>query len=102
MDTFLANNRDELIARCKAKVAQRPSRGVTQEQLQNGIPLFLEQLRRTLVAEKDGQAAKSLMISGASGGDATTLSEMGVTATAHGQAAHGTGVFGGPGGSRLW
>jgi hypothetical protein len=64
MDTFLANNRDELIARCKAKVAQRPSRRVTQEQLENGIPLFLEQLRRTLVAEKAGEAGKS----GATGG----------------------------------
>jgi hypothetical protein len=85
MDTFLANNRDELIARCKAKVAQRPSRGVTQEQLQNGIPLFLEQLRRTLVAEKAGEAGKSLSISGASGGDVKTLSEMGVSATAHGK-----------------
>jgi hypothetical protein len=85
MDAFLANNRDELIARCKAKVAQRPSRGVTQDQLQNGIPLFLEQLRRTLVAEKEGLPAKSLMISGASGGDATTISEMGISATAHGR-----------------
>jgi len=85
MDTFLANNRDELIARCKAKVAQRPNRGVTQEQLKNGIPLFLEQLRRTLVAEKAGQAGKSLSISGASGGDVKTLSEMGVSATAHGK-----------------
>jgi hypothetical protein len=85
MDKFLANNRDELIARCKAKVAQRPNRGVTQEQLKNGIPLFLEQLRRTLVAEKDGDAGESLLISGASGGDAKALSEMGVTAAAHGK-----------------
>ena len=85
MDTFLANNRDELIARCKAKVAQRPNRRVTQEQLKNGIPLFLEQLRRTLVAEKAGQAGESLSISGASGGDVKALSEMGITAAAHGK-----------------
>ena len=37
MDTFIANNRDELIARCKTKVAQRPSRGVTQEQLKTAF-----------------------------------------------------------------
>jgi hypothetical protein len=35
----------------------------------NGIPLFLEQLRRTLEAEDGGEAAESLKISGASGGD---------------------------------
>jgi signal transduction histidine kinase len=53
--------------------------------LKNGIPLFLEQLRRTLVAEKDGEAGESLLISGASGGDTKALSEMGVTAAAHGK-----------------
>jgi len=85
MHTFLANNRDELIARCKAKVAQRPRRAATEEQLKNGVPLFLEQLRRTLVAEEEGQAGESPSISGASGGDAHALSEMGVTAAAHGK-----------------
>ena len=85
MHTFLANNRDELIARCKAKVAQRPRRAATEEQLKNGVPLFLEQLRRTLVAEEEGQADESLKISGASGGDVATLSEMGLTAAAHGK-----------------
>src|SRR5512141_3229848 len=85
MHTFLANNRDELIARCKAKVAQRPRRAATEEQLKNGVPLFLEQLRRTLVAEEEGHAGESLSISGAAGGDAQALSEMGVTAAAHGK-----------------
>jgi hypothetical protein len=37
---FLVNNRDELIARCKQKVAQRPRRAATHQQLANGIPLF--------------------------------------------------------------
>ena len=85
MHNFLANNRDELIARCKAKVAQRPRRIATEEQLRNGVPLFLEQLRRTLVAEKDGQAGESLTISGPSGGSAQSLSELGVAAAAHGK-----------------
>ena len=85
MHMFLANNRDELIARCKSKVAQRPRRAATEEQLKNGVPLFLEQLRRTLVAEIDGEAVISLKISGASGGSAQALSEMGVTAAAHGK-----------------
>jgi signal transduction histidine kinase len=85
MRTFLASNRDELIARCKAKVAQRPRRSATEEQLRNGVPLFLEQLRRTLVAEECGEPGEMLKISGGSGGNPQSLSEMGVTAAAHGK-----------------
>lgn len=85
MHRFLSNNRDELIARCMAKVAERPRRAATAEQLKNGIPLFLEQLIRTLHAEEDGEAWESLKISGASGGDVRSLSEIGVGATAHGK-----------------
>lgn len=84
MRGFLLNNRDELIQRCKDKVALRPSRGATREQLLNGIPMFLDQLTRTLAAEDDGDAAGGLRISGPSGGDASALSEMGVSATVHG------------------
>ena len=85
MHTFLANNRDDLIARCKAKVAKRPHRDATERQLKNGVPLFLEQLRRTLQAEEADKEAESLKISGASGGDAQHLSEVGVSAAAHGK-----------------
>lgn len=85
MHTFLLNNRDELISRCKLKVAQRPKRGATHQQLANGTPLFLDQLTRTLGAEEGDEAAESLRISGPSGGDSVALSEMGVTATAHGK-----------------
>jgi len=82
---FLINNRAELIARCKHKVAQRPRRAATHQQLANGIPLFLDQLTRTLGAEEANEVAESIRISGPSGGDALALSEMGVTATAHGK-----------------
>ena len=85
MHVFIANNRAELIARCKAKVAKRPQRAATVAQLSNGIPLFLEQLSQTLEAEEGGDDAGSLRISGASGGDRTNLSEMGVSASAHGK-----------------
>jgi hypothetical protein len=71
---FLSNNRDELIARCKAKVAQRPKRAATAEQLANGIPLFLQQLTRTLEAEEQGNVAEGVRISGPAGGDTTALS----------------------------
>jgi len=85
MRAFLLNNRDELIARCKAKVAQRPRRAATAEQLANGVPLFLDQLTRTLEAEEAGNAGESLRISGAAGGGRAALSEMGVSAAAHGK-----------------
>jgi signal transduction histidine kinase len=85
MHTFLLNNHDELVARCKVKVSQRPRRAATTQQLSNGIPLFLDQLTRTLAAEEADDAAESLRISGPSGGDSLALSEMGVTATAHGK-----------------
>jgi len=85
MHRFLVNHREELIARCKAKVAQRPRRAATAEQLSNGIPMFLDQLTRTLEAEGAGDSGESLRISGGSGGDTQALSEMGVSAAAHGR-----------------
>lgn len=85
MHKFLSNNREELIARCKAKVALRPRRDATDAQLANGVPLFLNQLMRTLEAQNDGDLGESFRISGAAGGDATTLSEMGLSAAAHGK-----------------
>ncbi|AMM25987.1 sensor histidine kinase [Variovorax sp. PAMC 28711] len=84
MRRFLLNNRDELIRRCKAKVALRPLRDATLQQLSHGVPMFLDQLARTLEAEGEGDAAGGLQISGASGGDGSALSEMGVSATIHG------------------
>ena len=51
MHEFLSNTHEELIVRCKAKVAQRPRRAATPEQLKNGVPLFLEQLTKTLRLE---------------------------------------------------
>lgn len=86
MYSFLANNRDELIERCKAKVALRPTRAATLDQLKNGVPIFLEQLERTLRAEEGGEDVESVKISGLSGGDASATSEMGLSAIAHGKA----------------
>lgn len=91
MRSFLLNNHDELVQRCKAKVAQRPSRGATPDQLSHGVPMFLQQLARTLEAEDQGDRAGGFEISGPSGGDASALSEMGVSATVHGSELLGLG-----------
>jgi len=85
MYQFLANNKEELISRCKDKVAARPRRSATEQQLVHGIPIFLEQLKRTLEAEENGLAAEGTRISGASGGGGLSKSEIGVTAAAHGK-----------------
>lgn len=82
---FLKTHREELIRRCNAKVAKRPMRQSTALQLSEGIPLFLEQLQRTLEAEERHQPVESLRISGAAGGDALSVSEMGSSAAVHGK-----------------
>ena len=84
MYQFLLDNRADLIERCKAKVAKRPQRAATPAQLANGIPMFLDQLVRTLSAQEEGQMEESIKISGGSGGDSSALSEIGVSAAAHG------------------
>lgn len=86
MHRFLFGNRDELVARCKRKVAQRHQRAATEQQLAHGVPMFLDQLTRTLAAESDDNEAASIAISGPSGGDSRALSEIGLSATAHGKA----------------
>ncbi|MBA4265206.1 MAG: histidine kinase [Comamonadaceae bacterium] len=91
MHQFLSDHRDELIQRCKAKVAQRPKRAATAAQLANGIPMFLDQLMRTLEAQDKGEMEESFRISGAAGGDAADLSEIGESAAAHGKALLGLG-----------
>ena len=85
MYNFLSNNRDDLIARCKVKVALRPLRNASAYQLSNGIPMFLDQLIRTLEAEQTGGPEAGELISGASGGAGSVVSEIGVSATAHGK-----------------
>jgi signal transduction histidine kinase len=84
MYKFLENHLSDLVGRCKDKVAARPQRAATEAQLANGVPMFLRQLIRTLKAEEAGRQDTSVDISGASGGDGLALSEVGLTAIAHG------------------
>lgn len=57
---FLTENRDELVRRCRAKVAKRPAPAPTATELEHGIPLFLEQLigalRKELRAPREGSS----------------------------------------------
>jgi signal transduction histidine kinase len=71
---FLNANRAELIARCGAKVAARRPLEADGDTLEHGVPPFLDQLIRTLRAERSADAGQ--------GGNVSA--ELGVTATRHG------------------
>lgn len=91
MHVFLANNRDELTRRCRIKVGSRPGRSATDQQLKDGIPLFLDQLIRTLEIEQSHTPEDSHRVSAPAGG-AAALSDMGVASALHGKALLGLGL----------
>jgi signal transduction histidine kinase len=83
---FLTENRDELVARCRKKVADRAAPNERDETLAFGIGFFLDQLIETLAVEQaPDPARRSRQISGPSGGALSYLSEMGDVATKHGR-----------------
>jgi hypothetical protein len=45
---FITLNREEIIRRCRAKVATRPVPSSTEAEIDHGVPLFLDQLADTL------------------------------------------------------
>jgi signal transduction histidine kinase len=85
MYEFLIANREELIARCQAKVAARSRPGEVQRELAHGITPFLDQLIKTLQIEQTSQPMDSRKVSGPTGGGKPALSEMGETAAEHGR-----------------
>ena len=68
MHHFLTDHRDELIEGGRVKVSQRPSPVATNKELEHGVPLFLEQLIKTLRVEKTSTPINSRKVSGPSGG----------------------------------
>ena len=71
---FLTTNREELVRRCREKVAQRPAPQPTAIELKHGIPLFLDQLIGTLRSELGAPAE----------GSSQLPTEIGATAEKHG------------------
>ena len=51
MHEFLAAHREELIERCHLKVIERDSPEQSAVEVEHGIPLFLDQLLKTLRVE---------------------------------------------------
>ncbi|MGZ5031841.1 MAG: sensor histidine kinase [Usitatibacter sp.] len=82
---FLDTNRAELIERCRAKVARRPTPRPTPKEMEHGIPLFLGQLIETLRVEQAPEALASRKASGLSGpAKRHAQSEIATGATKHG------------------
>src|SRR5688572_28831817 len=82
---FLTVHRADLIDRCRLKVVQRRAPKATDAELEHGIPLFLDQLVKTLRVERTADRARSREVSGASGGEGSVSSEIGATAARHGR-----------------
>lgn len=82
---FITAQRAALIDRCRSKVAQRSPEQRSWAVPEYGIPLFLDQLVKTLRVEQTSEPMRSRKVSGPSGGGTPVLSEIGVTAAQHGR-----------------
>jgi len=84
MHDFMFNNRTELIDKCRTKVSVRPARAATAEQLKVGVPMFLDQLIRTMRVEQTSELTDSKDFPSPTGRGA--VSEIGTSAASHGRA----------------
>jgi len=84
MHEFLSANRSELIARCRIKEGRRTALLVDGQELEFGVPIFLDQIIKTLRVEETAQPMLSRRVSGPSGGGKPALSEIGESAARHG------------------
>lgn len=87
---FLTLHRDDILARCIKAAAHRTSRLSSEADSLTGVDPFLDQIIATLRLEQTSQRSSSAEISGLSGGG--TPSQIGDTATLHGQNALGRGL----------
>ncbi len=85
LHNFLTANRLGLIDRCREKVARRSAPKVTDDELEHGIPQFLDQLIKTLRVERTAEPMESRKVSGNAGGTKPDSSEIGDAATLHGR-----------------
>jgi len=84
MHDFLTANRNDLIERCRAKVADRSSPRPTEQELEFGVPLFIDQLIKTLRLEQSSQPKRGEKVSGDATGKPAE-SEIGASAARHGR-----------------
>src|SRR5688572_4596601 len=80
---LLTAHRIELIDRCRKKVAKRLAPATMPTGFQHGIPLFLDQIIKTLQIEQTADPMQSRSVSGPSGGG-PPKSELSAAAMLHG------------------
>jgi len=81
---FLVSNRNELVARCKAKVISRPAPRSVKKDLHDGIPLFLTQLTEILREESLESKKVRAAVGAAAGGGSDNDRNIGIVAGRHG------------------
>jgi len=79
---FLSNNRNTLIEHCRLKAARRSAQALDAP-LAYGVPLFLDQIIKTLQVERTSEPMLSRKVSGPAGGAISVTSEIGATARLH-------------------
>ncbi|CAN5152779.1 hypothetical protein BH11PSE14_BH11PSE14_18110 [soil metagenome] len=84
MYKFLKLHRQRLIQVCRQKVAHREVGQVPRRESEYGIPVFLDELIRTLEVEQSADSKQSLAISGPANGAAGAVSEIDDSASKHG------------------
>jgi len=82
---YLIANKTTLLDRCRSRVAERAPLSADTRDVQHGIPLFLDQLIKTLAAEQAADDRMSVKVSGASGGKVPERSEIGASAARYGR-----------------
>ena len=85
LHVFLLDNRAELIARCRVKVAARALPGSTARELEHGVTVFLDQLVKTLQIGEAPEPARNRGMPGPVGGGGPAISEMDRSAAEHGR-----------------
>jgi signal transduction histidine kinase len=80
---LLTLHRTDLINRCREKAGKRLATGAAPFGLEHGVPLFLDQIIKTLQIEQTAYPMQSRAVSGPSGGG-PYASELSTAATLHG------------------
>ncbi|MDP2817702.1 MAG: HAMP domain-containing sensor histidine kinase [Polaromonas sp.] len=81
---FIFRNRQELVNRCLAKVAERSEITTDKPNSRYGISVFIDQLIKTLEVEQTSASLQSRSVSGPAGGP-SEYPEIGESATQHGR-----------------
>jgi len=81
---FVTTHRDKLITLCRAKVERRAAPRATIAELEQGIPLFIDQVAEALRLDAASSRVQSLQVSGGSGGEVPDISDIGNSAARHG------------------